>query len=123
MRTSSPGRFASPSGRCSRARRKRGSRGCSTLAVSVFLALVPSSSWSVETDIHWIVYIGTRGWKDSGSSVPVGGSEGTRDLPASRVPGGPDPGEREAAGAEVDLAPPERHGVPEAQPVRPAPPE
>src|SRR5206468_1353874 len=88
-----------------------------------FCAIVSVLPMSIEIDIHWIVYIGTRGWKDSGSIALVDGSDRAGDLPASRVPGGPDPGEREAAGPEVDAAPPEGHGVPEAHPVRPIPPE
>src|SRR2546425_4270978 len=39
---------------------------------------------SVEIDIHWIVYIGTRGWKDSVSIASVKGSKGAGDLSAPR---------------------------------------
>src|SRR2546422_7088971 len=88
-----------------------------------FFAIVSVLPMSVEIDIHWIVYIGTRGWKDSGSIVSVDGSEGAGDLSAPRVPGGPDPGEREGSGPEVDAAPPEGHGVLEALAVRAVPPE
>src|SRR2546428_99693 len=84
-----------------------------------FFAIVSVPPVSVEIDIHWIVYIGTRGRKDSGSIASVDSSEGAGDLSASRVPGGPDPGECEAARPEVDPAPIEGHGVPEAHPVRP----
>src|SRR2546427_447521 len=88
-----------------------------------FFPIVPVLPMSVEIDIHWIVYIGTRGWKDSGSIASVDGSDGAGDLSTPRVPGGPNPGEREAVGPEMDATPPEGHGVPEAHPVRPVPPE
>src|SRR3989454_8978095 len=65
-----------------------------------FFAIVSVLPMSVEIDIHWIVYLGTRGWKDSVSIALVDRSDGAGDLPAARVPGGPDPGEREAAGSE-----------------------
>src|SRR2546427_13239873 len=59
-----------------------------------FFAIVSVLPVSVEIDIHWIVYIGTRGWKDSGSIASVDGFPGGRDLSAPRRPGGPEPGER-----------------------------
>src|SRR3989442_1477449 len=49
---------------------------------------------SLEIDIHWIVYIGTRGWKDSGSIAWVGGFQGGGGLPAFRGPRRPHPGKR-----------------------------
>src|SRR2546428_9476335 len=54
-----------------------------------FFAIVSVLPMSVEIDIHWIVYIGTRGWKDSGSIVSVDGSEGEGDLFAPLLPVGP----------------------------------
>src|SRR5438093_1868660 len=69
-----------------------------------FFAIVSVLPMSVEIDIHWIVYIETRGWKDSGSIASVNGSERAGDLPTPGAPGGPDPGEREAARADGDAA-------------------
>src|SRR2546428_6747842 len=56
-----------------------------------FFAIMFVLPMSVQIDIHWIVYIGTRGWKDGGSIASVDGSDGAGDLPAARVPGRPDP--------------------------------
>src|SRR3989442_10999910 len=41
-----------------------------------FLAMVTVLLMSLEIDIHWIVYIGIRGWKVSGSIASVDGSDG-----------------------------------------------
>src|SRR2546426_8778744 len=57
-----------------------------------FFDIVSVLPMSVEINIHWIVYIGTRGWKDSGSISSVDGADGAGDIPASRLPSGPDPG-------------------------------
>src|SRR3989442_15126261 len=57
-----------------------------------FFGIVSVLPVSVEIDIHWIVYIGTRGWKDSGSIASVDGSERGGGLSASRVPGRPGSG-------------------------------
>src|SRR5439155_2562697 len=48
-----------------------------------FFAIVSAIPVSVEIDIHWIVYIGTRGWKDSGSIASVERADGAGDLSAS----------------------------------------
>src|SRR2546425_2718303 len=87
-----------------------------------FFAIVSVLPMSVEIDIHWIVYIGTRGWKDSGSITSVNGSPGAGDLSASCIPGGPNPGEREAAGPGAGAASPEGDGGPGRYPGRPGPP-
>src|SRR6267143_66277 len=71
-----------------------------------------TSPVALESDIQWIVYIHSRGRRDSGSKTSEREGRGSDDLSASCVPGGSDSREHPAG-----------HGILETHPIWPNPTE
>src|SRR6267143_114937 len=85
----------------------------------VFRAM--TSPVALESDIQWIVYIHSRGRRDSGTKTSEPERRGSDDLSASCVPSGSDSRERQAARTQVDPPHPAGHGIPETHAIWPNP--
>src|SRR6267143_6849981 len=82
-----------------------------------------TSPFALESDIQWIVYIHSRGRRDSGAKTSEREGRGSDDLSASCAPSGSDSRERQAARTQVDPSHPAGHGIPETHAIRPNPAE